>query len=49
MAMAWMAMAMVLYLMRPQSMRNSGDQKPPPNQGGPHGGPGRDDEPPAVM
>ena len=28
MAMAWMVMAFMMYLMRPQSMRNRGDTKP---------------------
>lgn len=43
-AMAWMVMAVVMYLLRPTSMRGQGDAKP---QGPP--GPGsRDPEPPAV-
>jgi len=46
MAMAWMALAMVLYLLRPASMRNSGDQKSQ-NQQDPHNNDRRD--PPAVM
>jgi len=44
-AMVWMMMAFVMYLLRPQSMRDRGDAKP---QGGPPGGNGRDPEPPAV-
>jgi len=44
MAMAWMVMAFMMYLMRPQSMRNSGDTKPQ----GPPGGGNQDPEPPAV-
>lgn len=45
MAVAWVVLAMVLYLLRPQSMRGQGDAKPNNNnQGGP-----RDPEPPAVM
>jgi len=44
MTMAWMVMALIMYLMRPQSMRNNGDGKP---QGPPDGG-RRDPDPPAV-
>jgi len=44
MAMAWMVMAFMMYLMRPQSMRNRGDAKPQ----GPPGGGNQDPEPPAV-
>jgi len=41
----WMVMALVMYLMRPQSLRNAGDSKP---QGPPGGGNSRDPDPPAV-
>jgi len=41
----WMMMAFVMYLMRPQSMRNRGDAKP---QGPPGGGSSRDPDPPGV-
>jgi hypothetical protein len=52
MSMIWVVLAVVLYLMRPSTLRNSGDQKPPPGpgSGGPAGGEGpRDEDPPAVM
>jgi hypothetical protein len=51
MMMAWMVMAFVMYLLRPQSMRpRAADRKDGAGPSG-HGGPPerRDDEPPAVM
>jgi len=47
MTMIWAVLAIVLYLFRPSSLRNQGDQKPSQPPGG-NGGP-RDPEPPAVQ
>ena len=46
MTMIWAMLAIALYLFRPSSLRNQGDQKPsqPPGGGG-----NNDPEPPAVM
>ncbi len=49
MAMAWVAVAAILFLMRPSSLRNRGDEKNP-RDNNPNGGGGRpDQDPPAVM
>ena len=49
MTMIWAILAIALYLFRPSSLRNQGDQKPSQPPGGNGNGGGNDPEPPAVM